>query len=69
MATQYTAESFAQPIRRVFGTTLFAARETVTLPPPGSMAAARIVKSRRDPIWETFYAPVAARGRPSRGRA
>jgi hydrogenase-4 component B len=58
-ATQYTAESFAQPIRRVFGTTLFAARETVTLPPPGQMTAARITKSSRDPIWDAFYAPVA----------
>jgi formate hydrogenlyase subunit 3/multisubunit Na+/H+ antiporter MnhD subunit len=58
-ATQYTAASFAQPIRRVFCTTLFAAREQVTLPPPGSMAAARIVKSHRDPIWEGLYAPVA----------
>jgi formate hydrogenlyase subunit 3/multisubunit Na+/H+ antiporter MnhD subunit len=58
-ATQYTAESFAQPIRRVFCTTLFAAREQVTLPPPGEMAAARIVKSIRDPIWDVLYAPVA----------
>ena len=28
-ATQYTAGSFAQPIRRVFGTLVFRARETV----------------------------------------
>ncbi len=37
-ATQYTAGSFAQPIRRVFGATLFLAREHVEMPPPGSLA-------------------------------
>jgi len=57
--TQYTADSFVQPLRRLFGTTLFAAREVVTMPPPGDMAAARIRKSLRDPIWDTLYAPVA----------
>ena len=34
-ATQYTASSFAQPIRRVFGTVVFRAREHVEMPPPG----------------------------------
>ncbi len=34
-ATQYTADSFAQPIRRVFGATVFRARERVEMPPPG----------------------------------
>ncbi len=57
--TQYTADSFAQPIRRVFGTVVFRAHETVTMPPPGDLTPARIVKSSRDPVWETFYAPVA----------
>ncbi len=55
--TQYTAESFAQPVRRVFGAPLFASRETVTMPPPGSIAAAEIRKTVRDPIWEFFYLP------------
>jgi hydrogenase-4 component B len=58
-ATQYTAGSFAQPIRRVFGTLVFSARETVTMPPPGSVAPARIVKTIRDPVWDTIYAPIA----------
>jgi formate hydrogenlyase subunit 3/multisubunit Na+/H+ antiporter MnhD subunit len=58
-ATQYTADSFAQPIRRVFGTTLFRAQERVTMPPPGDMAPARIEKTLHDPIWETLYLPVA----------
>src|SRR5262249_56111309 len=31
-ATQYTASSFAQPIRRVFGTVVFHAREHVEMP-------------------------------------
>ena len=34
-ATQYTAGSFAQPIRRVFGTVVFRAREIGEMPPPG----------------------------------
>jgi formate hydrogenlyase subunit 3/multisubunit Na+/H+ antiporter MnhD subunit len=59
-ATQYTAGSFAQPIRRVFGTVVFGSHETVTMPPPGDMAPARIEKHIHDPAWETFYAPVAA---------
>jgi hydrogenase-4 component B len=59
-ATQYTAGSFAQPIRRVFGTVVFASRETVTMPPPGEMTAARIEKHIHDPVWETLYAPAGA---------
>jgi hydrogenase-4 component B len=58
-ATQYTAGSFAQPIRRVFGAVVFASSETVTMPPPGDMAPARIEKHIHDPAWEIFYAPLA----------
>jgi formate hydrogenlyase subunit 3/multisubunit Na+/H+ antiporter MnhD subunit len=58
-ATQYTAGSFAQPIRRVFGTWIFAAREQVEMPPPGSTAPARHVAVVRDLVWEWLYAPVA----------
>ena len=57
--TQYTGGSFAQPIRRVFGTVVFRTHETVTMPPPGSIAAARIEKHISDPIWDVFYQPVA----------
>jgi formate hydrogenlyase subunit 3/multisubunit Na+/H+ antiporter MnhD subunit len=57
-ATQYTAASFAQPLRRVFGATLFSASETVTVPRPGSRHAATIRKTLRDPVWDLFYAPV-----------
>jgi hydrogenase-4 component B len=58
-ATQYTASSFAQPIRRVFGTVLFRAREHVDMPPPGDARAARLTVQLRDPIWDALYAPVA----------
>jgi hydrogenase-4 component B len=58
-ATQYTASSFAQPIRRVFGTMLFHARERVAMPLPGDMSPARFQVELHDLIWETLYAPVA----------
>jgi hypothetical protein len=56
-ATQYTAASFAQPIRRVFGTVAFRARETVEMPNPGDIAPARFSSSLIDPAWEAFYRP------------
>jgi len=59
-ATQYTATSFAQPIRRVFGTFVFRARETAELPPPGAVGAARLSVDMRDMIWDCLYAPLAA---------
>jgi hydrogenase-4 component B len=59
-AAQYTADSFAQPIRRVFGTLWFRARERVTMPPPGDLAPARFSFDRRDPVWDSLYAPLAA---------
>jgi formate hydrogenlyase subunit 3/multisubunit Na+/H+ antiporter MnhD subunit len=58
-ATQYSAASFAQPIRRVFGTWVFAARERVEMPPPGSVAPARHESVVRDLLWEWLYAPAA----------
>jgi hydrogenase-4 component B len=58
-ATQYTAGSFAQPIRRVFGTVVFRAREHVEMPPPGDGRPARFNVDLRDLIWDTLYAPVA----------
>jgi formate hydrogenlyase subunit 3/multisubunit Na+/H+ antiporter MnhD subunit len=58
-ATQYTAGSFAQPIRRVFGTSLFRARERVEMPPPGDLAPARFTADLRDLIWDWLYAPAA----------
>jgi hydrogenase-4 component B len=57
--TEYSASSFAQPIRRVFGTVVFRAREHVQMPPPGNAAPARLTVILRDPIWEGLYLPLA----------
>jgi formate hydrogenlyase subunit 3/multisubunit Na+/H+ antiporter MnhD subunit len=56
--TQYTAGSFAQPIRRVFGTLAFHAREEVSIPAPGQMEPAQFHVSMRDLVWDTMYAPI-----------
>jgi len=56
---QYTAGSFSQPIRRVFGTLLFRAREEVKMPPPGEMTPAQFSVRLNDIIWNTLYLPVA----------
>jgi hydrogenase-4 component B len=58
-ATQYSAGSFAQPIRRVFGTMVFGAREHVAMPPPGDVRAARFSVELHDRAWETIYTPLA----------
>jgi formate hydrogenlyase subunit 3/multisubunit Na+/H+ antiporter MnhD subunit len=58
--TQYTASSFAQPIRRVYGTAIFRAREIGDMPPPGATRPARLVVELRDLIWDVGYAPLAA---------
>jgi formate hydrogenlyase subunit 3/multisubunit Na+/H+ antiporter MnhD subunit len=57
--TQYSAGSFAQPIRRVFGAFVFRASERVDMPAPGDMRPARIAVSLHDLAWELIYAPVA----------
>lgn len=57
--TQYTAGSFAQPIRRVFGTLVFQASERVDMPPPGSLEPARLTVVVRDLVWDGLYAPIA----------
>jgi NADH:ubiquinone oxidoreductase subunit 5 (subunit L)/multisubunit Na+/H+ antiporter MnhA subunit len=58
-AMQYTAGSFAQPIRRVFGTLVFRAREKVEMPPPGDMRPARFAVQVQDIVWNGLYAPIA----------
>ena len=59
-ATQYTATSFAQPIRRVFGSVVFAAREHGEMPPPGDVRPARLIVDIHDLIWDALYAPLAS---------
>jgi hydrogenase-4 component B len=58
-ATQYSADSFAQPIRRVFGEVVFRASERVDMPPPGDARPARLTVTLRDLVWDVFYAPIA----------
>jgi len=58
-STQYTADSFAQPIRRVFGTLAFRAREQVDMPAPGDTSPARLHVHLHDLVWDAMYAPVS----------
>lgn len=56
---QYGAGSFAQPLRRVLGTTLLHARETVEMPPPGDLGPARHTATTEDLAWRHVYLPLA----------
>jgi hypothetical protein len=58
--TQYTSSSFAQPIRRIFGTVLFTARERIDLPRPGDTRTASFEMSMRDPAWDGIYQPIVS---------
>ncbi len=57
-ATQYTAGSFAQPLRRVFGGLAFGASERVDMPAPGDTRAARLTVTMHDRFWEWLYTPL-----------
>jgi hydrogenase-4 component B len=67
-ATQYTASSFAQPIRRVYGTAVFKAREIGEMPPPGATRPARLTVELRDLIWDAAYVPIATAVEYAAGR-
>ena len=58
-ATQYTSSSFAMPIRRVFGASVFSVIERVDMPPPGEMRAGHFQVRVRDPAWRFAYGPIA----------
>jgi hypothetical protein len=58
-ATQYTATSFAEPIRRVYGAFAFRAREHVDMPAPGEIRPARLTVEMHDLVWEFVYDPIA----------
>lgn len=58
-ATQYTASSFAQPLRRVFGG-IFRASEKVDMPAPGDLRPARYASETHDLAWNFLYAPLIA---------
>src|SRR5271165_2983311 len=57
-ATQYSAVSFAQPIRRVFGSVAYVTDERVDMPAPGDLRPARLDVTLRDRIWDRLYAPL-----------
>jgi NADH:ubiquinone oxidoreductase subunit 5 (subunit L)/multisubunit Na+/H+ antiporter MnhA subunit len=57
-ATQYTASSFSQPLRRIFGP-VFQERERVDMPAPLDTRAASFAVSLRDLMWTTLYEPPA----------
>jgi formate hydrogenlyase subunit 3/multisubunit Na+/H+ antiporter MnhD subunit len=57
-AAQYSAESFAQPVRRVYGNFAFLAREHVDMPQPGDTRPARLDVEFIDLAWESLYAPL-----------
>jgi formate hydrogenlyase subunit 3/multisubunit Na+/H+ antiporter MnhD subunit len=58
-SAQYTSSSFAMPIRRVFGTSVFRVREYVDMPPPGAMRAGHFQVRVFDPAWFGIYGPLA----------
>ena len=55
-ATQPTGAGFAQPIARMLGAPLLAAREAVTAPAPGDMAPALHEFRMADPAWRALAA-------------
>jgi formate hydrogenlyase subunit 3/multisubunit Na+/H+ antiporter MnhD subunit len=57
--TQYTASSFAMPIRRVFGKVVFGVYEHVDMPRPGEMRAGHFAVRVIDPAWRWAYGPLA----------
>ena len=57
-ATQYTPSSFSQPVRRVFGSVVFCAREEVRMPPPGDSQPATLRVRMRDLPWDALYVPI-----------
>lgn len=57
--TQYSAGSFAQPIRRIYGATIFQARERIEMPAPGDIGPARFHVDLKDLVWDGLYAPIA----------
>jgi hydrogenase-4 component B len=57
--TQYSADSFAQPIRRVFGSVVFRASERVEMAPPADPRASRLVVQVHDLVYDWLYAPIA----------
>lgn len=58
-AAQYTASSFAMPIRRVFGATVFMVRERLDMPRPGETRSGHFHVKVLDPAWHYVYGPLS----------
>jgi formate hydrogenlyase subunit 3/multisubunit Na+/H+ antiporter MnhD subunit len=58
-AAQYTSSSFAMPIRRVFGATVFTVRERLDMPRPGETRSGHFHVKVLDPAWRYVYGPMA----------
>jgi formate hydrogenlyase subunit 3/multisubunit Na+/H+ antiporter MnhD subunit len=58
-AAQYTSSSFAMPIRRVFGATVFKVVERLDMPQPGEIRAGAFAVKVFDPAWMFAYGPLA----------
>jgi formate hydrogenlyase subunit 3/multisubunit Na+/H+ antiporter MnhD subunit len=56
--TQVSAAGMAQPLRRMLGKTLLAAREKVEMPPPGTTAPARLQAGFHDPVLALISGPL-----------
>jgi formate hydrogenlyase subunit 3/multisubunit Na+/H+ antiporter MnhD subunit len=59
-ATQYTASSASQPLRRIFGGLALAARDRVEMPPAGDSRPATFASTMRDPAWHFLFDPLIA---------
>jgi hydrogenase-4 component B len=59
-ATQYTASSFSQPLRRVYNGIVLGAAESLDMPPPGDLGPARFSVRYQDYAWRSLYAAPAA---------
>jgi len=57
-ATQASAAGFAQPLRRMLGGPLLAAREAVRRPPPGGPEPARLESGFHDPVLPALLRPL-----------
>ncbi len=58
-ATQYTASSYSQPLRRVYGGIVYNAVENVDMPGPGELRPAALHVRYSDYIWRYLYAEPA----------
>ncbi|MDR3325947.1 MAG: hydrogenase 4 subunit B [Rhodospirillaceae bacterium] len=53
--SQYSSDSFSQPLRRIFGSIIFRAREEIEMPQPGELISSKFSVSMIDPIWKYLY--------------